>query len=175
MRQYNILTITLSFLTLAAYIVGLYGTISLEEGFFLYFGLGVSMYLVIFHPLVFFALGRGILKQADIRDVPESLIFILLIIPFFPISYVLIPLLFELYESVQQASAIEFVFIIFEMAAFGAGIYAFVRYARKTVKDQMVPRDFYAIHHYLIGTLIYFYFVRLTLVSSILVTGVVPG
>lgn len=164
-------SIIISLLTLFFFAFGLYGTLVANEGFFFILGQAFSMYLLIFHPLIFYILGRRLLKIADIRNVPESLIFNMLVLPFFPIAYVLIPVGFSFIDSYGDLSALEFVFIIFEASTLLMGVGLFIRYANRMVSDSIVPRDLYAIHHYYIFMIVYFYFVRLTIISSLLVSG----
>jgi hypothetical protein len=61
--------------------------------------------------------------------------------------------------------------LVFEGAAFFATLFFFFHYLIRYVKRTMEARDLYAIHHYLIGALIYFYFVRLTIISTIQITS----
>ncbi len=171
MKRDIYISIILSIVTFVLFFIGLYGTLFREDGFFLVFGQIISMYLLIFHPLIFFLLSRRLLREADIRYVPENLIFNIIVLPLFPIAYVLIPIGVNIIDNFSDLSALEFVFIIFEFSAVATGFAFFVRYARKTVLDTIVPRDLYAIHHYYIGSLVYFYFVRLTILSSLLLSG----
>lgn len=157
--------------TLIAFFIGIYGTTFVEDGGFYIFGQAVSLYLLIVHPALLFGYSRAILKLSDHKSVPEVLIFSIIAIPFFPIVYTMIPIAYQFFSGEISVGATDIIFVIFEVAALGAGFYAFVRYAKRFVTDKLVPRDIYAIQHYLIGTLIYFYFVRLTIISSILASG----
>ena len=99
------------------------------------------------------------------------LIFNMLILVSLPIVYVLVPVFLNAFTGFDDITALEFVFVIFEFAALITAVVFFVRYARRMVFDNMIPKDLYAIHHFYIGALVYFYFVRLTIISSLLVSG----
>jgi len=171
MQKAVIQSVVIAFLSLLFFVVGLYGTLFTSDGFFYVFGQITSMYLLIFHPAIFFVLGRTILKQSNIRNASEMLIFNMLILVALPIIYVLIPVFMNAYSGFGDITALEFVFVIFEFAALLTAIVFFVRYAKRMIFDKMIPKDLYAIHHFYIGALVYFYFVRLTIISSLLVSG----
>ncbi len=171
MRNTILASMIIGLATLPLFIIGLYGILAHSEGFYFIFGQAFSMYLLIFHPLIFFILGRNILKQADVRNIPEMLLFNMILLVFFPIVYVLIPVFANAFDNIRSASALEFVFVVFEIAALLTAFVFFIRYAKRMIQDIMVPRDLYTIHHFYIGALVYFYFVRLTIISSLLVSG----
>ncbi len=157
--------------TIVGSIIGVYGMTVADDGFFVIFGQAFSLYLFIVHPALLYFYGRAIIKLTDHKEFPEAIIFVMISIPFFPIVYTLIPLIYDFFTLDTNVSATDIIFVIFEVGVLGAGFAFFINYTKRYVLDQLVPKDLYAIHHYLIGTLLYFYFIRLTILSSILVTG----
>lgn len=172
MRQYAKITNIVLILTLLFVGLGIYGVIAHDDGGFFILSQAVNLYLFIFHPAVIFILARLILQYHDHKNLPEAVIFSLLMMPLAPSIFIVFPVMIETIEvGLSTPGALDIVFFIFEVAVMIVGFVVFVRYAKKFVMDRLVPKDLYAMFHYLIAMLIYFYFIRLTIISSLLVTG----
>ena len=156
-------------IALALYAVGVYG-FATGEVWGEYAATAVYLYTYIFHPLIFFLLGRSLVRHATIEAVPLTLLIIMLVLTAIPTTFALSATLAGGGFGVE--SAIDIVFIVFEAAALLATIVIFGFYLRKRIKRLFTERDLISIHHFFFGTLVYFYFVRLTLVTSIIISEV---
>ncbi len=174
MRQYARLTNVVLLATMALVGFGLYGFITHDSGGFFILSRTVNLYLFVFHPVVIFILARLVLNYHDHTNLPEAVIFSLLILPLAPTIFILIPVAADVIAVKQiNPTALEVVFFIFEIGVLIVGVVFFVRYAKRYATESLVPKDLYAMFHYLIGMMVYFYFIRLTILSSLLVTGAV--
>jgi len=171
MQSYTRAVYAIIILTIIGSIVGIVGMTVAEDGFFVVFGQAFSLYLFIVHPALLFYYGRSLIKLTDHKDFQEAILFIMISIPFFPIVYTFIPLFYDFITLGTSVRATDIIFVIFEFGALAAGFFFFISYTKRYVLEQLVPKDLYAIHHYLVGTLLYFYFIRLTILSTILVQG----
>jgi|GEM_PF-923211 hypothetical protein len=131
-------------------------------------GTAIDIYILLAHPLVFFLLGRKLVKTASVNTFPKFLLTVMFLLPVVSITYIIFPSINSIFNI---ESGIDIVFLVFEGAAFFATLFFFFHYLIRYVKRTMEARDLYAIHHYLIGALIYFYFVRLTIISTIQITS----
>lgn len=163
-RNHIIYTSIAIALTAVLYVVGLYFTFFESEGITGTVSTSINFYIFLFHPLVFFLLGRMLVKTATMETFPKILLVVLLMLPAIPITYITLPSITNLFEVTM---VLEIVFLVFEGAALIATIIFFVHYLRRYINQTLEARDLYAIHHFLIGSLIYFYFIRLTILSSI--------
>ncbi|MFW6298286.1 MAG: hypothetical protein ACOC14_01270 [Bacillota bacterium] len=163
-KNHIIYTIIAIALTAILYVLGLYFTFLDAEGPLGVITTIINFYIFLIHPLVFFLIGRKLVKTATMETFPKILLVIMLLLPAVPITYITLPSITNLFEINM---ALEIVFLVFEGAALLATIVLFIHYLRRYINQTMEARDLYAIHHYLIGSLIYFYFVRLTILSSI--------
>jgi len=127
--------------------------------------IAIYFYTYIFHPLIFFIIGRRIILSTNAEKVPFCLLVILLLLAIVPTTYVIG---LSAADGFGISGALEIVYLVFESAAFLAGILFFIYYVRRFIKKTIVSRDLISMHHYLFGAMIYFYFVRLTVISSIL-------
>jgi len=158
--------------TFAVYFTGIYAHVFVGDRWAEIFSTSVFFYTFILHPLVFFLIGRKMVKLSTADSVPISLLVLLLVLPLIPTTYVITVNALEWAGDLPAVTAMDIVFIVFESAALLAGIYVFGYYLRRYVKGIIINRDLISIHHYLFGTLIYFYFVRLTLISTLLITNI---
>jgi hypothetical protein len=69
----------------------------------------------------------------------------------------------------MDGSAVEILFVIFEGAIFIGGIIFFFYFFNKRVKGRIRRFDLKLFLHYLVGGLVYFYFIRLSFVATFLV------
>ncbi len=158
--------------TFAIYFIGIYAHVFVDDRWAEILSTVVFFYTFIFHPLVFFLIGRKIVKLSTADSVPLCLLVLLLVLPLIPTTYVITVNALEWAGDLPSITAMDIVFIVFESAALLGGIFAFGYYLRRYVKGIIINRDLISIHHYLFGTLIYFYFIRLTLISSLLITNI---
>jgi len=154
-------------LTLILYALGVYISYADMGSVWTQVRSAIDIYILLVHPLVFFLFGRKLVKTASVRTFPVLLLFVMLLLPMISLTYIIVPAIGNLFAI---ESGIDIIFLIFEGAAILATLFFFFHYLHRYLKNIMEPRDLYAIHHYLIGALIYFYFVRLTIISTIQIT-----
>ncbi len=155
-------------LTLILYALGIYISFVDMGSFWTTLGSAIDIYILLVHPLVFFLFGRKLVKTASVQTFPAILLVVMLLLPIVSLTYIIIPSIGNLFAI---ESGIDIIFLIFEGAALLTTLFFFFHYLHRYARNIMEPRDLYAIHHYLIGTLIYFYFVRLTIISTIQITN----
>ncbi|MGM0436094.1 MAG: hypothetical protein ACQEQA_03510 [Bacillota bacterium] len=155
-------------LTLILYALGIYISYADMGSVWTTVGSAIDIYILLAHPLVFFLFGRKLVKTASVGTFPVLLLVVMLLLPMISLTYIIIPSIANIFAV---ESSIDIIFLIFEGAAILTTLFFFFHYLHRYVKNTMEARDLYAIHHYLIGTLIYFYFVRLTIISTIQITN----
>jgi len=172
MRNVVIIARLVLIATFAVYFIGIYAHVFVDARWAEILSTVVFFYTFIFHPLVFFLIGRKLIKLSTADTVPLCLMVLLLVLPLIPTTYVITVTALDWAGELPTITALDIVFIVFEAAALLAGILVFSYYLRRFAKRIIINRDLISMHHYLFGTLIYFYFIRLTLISSLLVTRV---
>ncbi len=155
-------------LTLILYALGIFLSLSDVGSTWSIIRTIIDIYILLAHPLVFFLIGRKLVKTATISQFPKLLLLVMLLLPMISITYIVVPSINTLFAI---ESGIDVIFLIFEGAAVLITLFFFFHYLHRYLKSTMESRDLYAIHHYLIGTIIYFYFVRLTIISTIQITN----
>ncbi|MFP4077544.1 MAG: hypothetical protein ACLFUQ_00200 [Candidatus Izemoplasmataceae bacterium] len=163
-KNHILYTVIITVMTAILFVFGLYLTLAGSEGALGVIATSINFYIFLLHPLVFFLIGRLLVKTATIETFPKILLIVILLLPAVPITYITLPSITNIFEITM---ALEIVFLVFEGAALLATILFFIHYLRRYIHQTLEPRDLYAIHHFLIGSLVYFYFIRLTLLSSI--------
>lgn len=169
-KNHIIFSTVIIILTAILYVFGLYFTLVGAEGALDVITTTINFYIFLFHPLVFFLIARMLVKTAAVETFPKILLIVLLLLPAVPITYFTLPSitnLFVIKTVVEDVTVLEVVFLVFEGAALLATIVFFIHYLKRYLNHTMEARDLYAIHHFLIGSLVYFYFIRLTILSSI--------
>ena len=151
-------------LTVILYGVGLFFSFRGTDGVLDIVVTSIGFYIFLIHPLVFFLIGRLLVKTATMETFPKMLLFVMLLLPAIPITYITLPSAINLFEI---SMVLEIVFLVFEGAALIATLIFFFHYLKRYANQTVEARDLFAIHHFLIGSLIYFYFIRLTILSSI--------
>ncbi len=155
-------TLILSFLSL----VGIFFTVQGEGGFFqIYSNIMFIITLFIFPGLMVF-FGRLILLRATPKNIPPLLYPLLFLYTFIPTSYILVPYVFQGFE---QSNAVEILFVIFEASILLGGIGFFIYFFRKRLRGRIRRFDLKLFLHYLVGGLVYFYFIRLSFVATLLI------
>lgn len=155
-------------LAILLYVSGIYANLTNEPRGEIY-SIAVFFYTYMLHPLIFFFLGRKLVLTSTEETTPFTLIAVIFFLTFIPVTYLFVPTFFEggFFEG-----AIGTVYVVFEFAALLATILVCIYFLRRRVKHIVNPRDLISIHHVLFGTLIYFYFIRLTLVTSIILSQI---
>ncbi len=165
MRKFlNIARIAIVFSVLI-FLSGIYIEFRFDDNWAQNVVIAIYLYTYIFHPLLFFIIGRKIILSTNAEKVPFCLLMVLLLLAIIPTTYTVA---LSTADGFAIAGALEIVYFVFETAAFLAAIWFFVYYVRRFIKRSIVSRDLISMHHYLFGAMIYFYFIRLTVVSSIL-------
>ena len=156
------LTILLSVLSL----IGVLFTVQSTPGPLFVFG--QIMYFITFFifPAVVVFFGRLLILRANADKVPPLLFPLLFLYTFIPTVSVILP---YVASGFRFEGALELVFVIFEMAVFLGGFGFFVYFFQKYLSNKLGERDITLFLHYFVGGLVYFYFIRLTLLTSILI------
>jgi len=163
-KQYPFIRPTLG-LMVTLYLIGIYSMIRGDSDFWSNLATTIFIIFLFIFPALMAFFGHLLIKDATPENIPRCLYPILFLYTFLSTSYAIIPTLFNGFDI---QSATEVVFLIFEAVIFIAGIVFCIYFARKRVKKLLTERDIILFLHYLIGGLLYFYFIRLTLLSSIL-------
>ena len=162
LRYSEPVTLILSFMSL----IGIFFTVQGASGFYqIYSNTMYIITLFVFPGLMVF-FGRLILLRATPKNLPPLLYPLLFLYTFIPTSYVLVPYLFQ---GFFQGSAVEILFVIFEGFVFVGGVVFFIYFFNKRVKGKIRRFDLKLFLHYLVGGLVYFYFIRLSFVATILI------
>lgn len=162
LRYSEPVTLVLSFMSL----IGIFFTVQGASGFYqIYSNTMFIITLFIFPGLMVF-FGRLILQRATPKNLPPLLYPLLFLYTFIPTSFVLVPYIFQ---GFFQGSAVEILFVIFEGSVFLGGIGFFFYFFRKRIKGKIRRFDLKLFLHYLVGGLVYFYFIRLSFVATILI------
>jgi hypothetical protein len=156
------ITLVLSFMSL----IGIFFTVQGESGFYLIYSNTMFIITLFIFPGLMVFFGRLILQRATPRNIPPLLYPLLFLYTFIPTSYVLVPYLFQ---GFTQGSAVEILFVIFEASVFIGGLAFFIYFFRKRMKGKIRRFDLKLFLHYLVGGMVYFYFIRLSIVTTLLI------
>ncbi len=156
------LTIILSVLSL----IGVLFTIQNAEG--AYFVFAQTMFFITFFifPAIIVFFGRLLIIRTTPERVPPLLFPLLFLYTFIPTISVILP---YIASGFRFDGALELVFVIFEGAIFVGGFSFFVYFFQKYLSNKLNEKDITLFLHYFVGGLVYFYFIRLTLLTSILI------
>jgi len=147
------------------YIIGIYAIIRGESGFWSYLATGIFFLFLFIFPALMAYFGRLMTKQINMERIPRCLFPTIFLYTFLTTSYAIIP---TIANGFDIHSATEVVFLIFETVIFVGGIVFTIYFTRKRVRKLLTEQDIVLFLHYLVGGLVYFYFIRLTLLSTIL-------
>ncbi len=147
------------------YFIGVVLTVLGNPGWSGFFATTIFLFTLFVFPGVIVYLGRVVLINATPSSIPIYLFPLLFMFSFLPTSYVLIPYAFE---GFKIEFATELIFLVFEVSVLLSGFGFFAYYLRKYLKSNLTDKDLSLMLHYFVGGLIYFYFIRLTLLSSLL-------
>lgn len=156
------LTIVLSVLAL----IGVLFTIQNAEGAFFVFAQAMFFITFFLFPAIVVFFGRLLIVRATPEKVPPLLFPLLFLYTFIPTISVILP---YIASGFRFEGALELVFVIFEIAMFLGGFGFFVYFFHKYLASKLGERDLTLFLHYFVGGLVYFYFIRLTLLTSILI------
>lgn len=162
LRYSEPVTMVLSFMSL----IGIFFTVQGESGFYLIYSNTMFIITLFIFPGLMVFFGRLILLRATPKNMPPLLYPLLFLYTFIPTSYVLIPYLFQ---GFMDGSAVEILFVIFEGSVFIGGLIFFFYFFNKRVKGRIRRFDLKLFLHYLVGGLVYFYFIRLSFVATFLI------
>lgn len=155
-------TLILSLLSL----IGIFFTVQGESGFYQVYSNTMFIITLFIFPGLMVFFGRLILQRATPKNIPPLLYPLLFLYTFIPTTYVLVPYLFQ---GFFQGSAVEILLVIFESFVFFGGLVFFVYFFRKRLRGKIRRFDLKLFLHYLVSGLVYFYFIRLSLVTTILI------
>lgn len=138
-----------------------------RNGSGIYNGIYIALFMVtlLVYPGAMAWIGRDIISKATPKNVPILTFPILFLYSFVPTLYFLVPYVFSGYYNNNST---ELLFILFEASVFLGGIGFFAYQYRKYLNHTIKRRDFNLFTIYMFGGLIYFYFIRLTFISMIL-------
>lgn len=163
-KKYPIIKPTL-LISVIIYLIGIYAIIRGGSSFWSYLATGIFFLFLFIFPALMAYFGRLLTKDTNSENLPQCLFPTIFLYTFLTTSYAIIPTILGGFDI---ESATEVVFLIFETVIFIGGIVFTVYFIRKRVKGLLTEKDVVLFLHYLVGGLVYFYFIRLTLLSTIL-------
>jgi hypothetical protein len=162
LRYAEPLTIVLSLLALTSVLF----FIQNGDGWtFVLYGIMVFLTLFIFPAIVVF-FARLLLVRATPQAVPPLLFPLLFLYSFIPTVTLLLPFITT---GLAFSGATEIIFFLFEAMVFTGGLMFFIYFFRKYLLGKLGEKDLTLFLHYFVGGLAYFYFIRLTVLSSLII------